>query len=525
MAVSNSHLLGAILTICALGVMLYTALIITKEADGDVGLNEKIKNLLTPIPNLPEITVNKGAQPLTLNLKSILGDDASLKNIQNQNEKISINIEDSKLTLSFDPTYSGSSELEFIINSKKLRDPIVKNMKVDVKETNQTRADFFSRSSVFDDPVDLPHECLPPYFPEEPLDLKKLKICHPDWIDSQTFFSKCENDPSCKRCIKDHQIRKADTLKKAISDNREQLRNAVVSLFTEKGIEEGGTVLLTMLNWGYFYHWSNWACSADKHNIPIRNYTLVVVFDDESQRRATEAGFMVYQPKWIPVKVDDKAASSFALGPHGVIMVFEHMMRNELVQMGYNVMFQDTDIIWKKDPMPWLQNTHPRLDIQIMYDGRTDGVGPVNSGFIFTRSNCRTKIYLQTMIDNIVFFLWDRASQPFVNALMHHRKFRQISMRLLDVELFMNGNRWTPVKAPDDWEKQETKDKVYVMHASWTGNHLDKINKWSVAGEWHLNPTCSLWDPGMFTDKVCKRLLNQTGIDCKAPKQDPTDRL
>ena len=89
-----------------------------------------------------------------------------------------------------------------------------------------------------------------------------------------------------------------------------------------------------------------------------------------------------------------------------------------------------------------------------MYDGRTDGVGPVNSGFIFTRSNCRTKIYLQTMIDNIVFFLWDRASQPFVNALMHHRKFRQISMRLLDVELFMNGNRWTPVKAPDDWEKQ-----------------------------------------------------------------------
>jgi len=524
-----------IVLICFMFVLGYTAYVLGKEEDtvptSQIPLSQLIHSLNGPaIPDFPALTLSQGSRPFTMDLAEFLGEGASIKEIQNANDKITAKVEDKTLTLHLDPFFIGSSTLDFMVSTPAHKDPVVKTLKVTVNENkggpsnvhtpalpakDATRRPPNSESWVYPDGKYI-GECLPPYFPEEPLKPNKLKLCHPDWVDANNFYGKCEEDPTCQRCIKGHHSSKARQLSDAINANREEMRNQLVSILTEGGVAPESTVMIQSLNKGYYYHWANFVCSCDKNNIPVRNYTLVVVFDDDSYKRATAAGFMVYEPKWIPVHVDDKAASSFALGPHGIIMVFEHMMRNELIHLGYDVMFQDTDIVWRHDPMPWLMKTHPRLDIQVMYDGRTDGVGPINSGFIYTRSNCRTKIYLQTMIDNIVFFLWDRASQPFVNALVHHRKFRQISMRLLDTQLFMNGNLWTPEKPPDNWKDWDP----MVMHASWTGNHLDKINKWSQVDQWYLTPECPLWEPEIFTSQVCSRLKDKIGIDCKAPRKE-----
>jgi len=511
-----------VLLICFMFVLGYTAFVLGKEDDirDTVDLAQLVKGLNGPaMPDFPKVTLSQGSRPFMMDLNLRAG--STIKPISTANEKITAKINGNNLTLTLDPFFVGTEELEFIVSTPDHKDPIVKTLPVTVIEYEGAAQNSYTPAlpeKNSRDPIDpnlLRHDCLPPYFPEAPLKPNKMKMCHPDWIDGNSFFSKCDSDPTCNSCIQQHHHKKAKTLLDAINKNRADMHNEVVSILNAGGVARNGTVMVQMLNKGYYYHWANFVCSCDANNIPVRNYTLVVVFDDDSYKRATAAGFMVYEPKWIPVNIDEKAASSFALGPHGVIMVFEHMMRNELIHLGYDTMFQDTDIVWRHDPMPWLMKTHPRLDIQVMYDGRTDGVGPINSGFIFTRSNCRTKIYLQTMIDNIVFFLWDRASQPFVNALVHHRKFRQISMRLLDIDLFMNGNRWTPEKPPDNWDELDP----LVMHASWTGNHLDKMNKWSQVDQWYLNPQCPLWDPEIFTEQVCTRMKDKLKLDCKSKKK------
>ena len=62
-----------------------------------------------------------------------------------------------------------------------------------------------------------------------------------------------------------------------------------------------------------------------------------------------------------------------------------------------------------------------------------------------------------------------------------------------------------------------------MLHASWTQNHIVKIEKWNVTNQWYLTQECSLWDPDMFTKDVCRQLktlpnINSTLLDCEKDK-------
>ena len=53
-------------------------------------------------------------------------------------------------------------------------------------------------------------------------------------------------------------------------------------------------------------------------------------------------------------------------------------IRNELIQAGFDTIFQDVDTIWIKNPVPFLQ-TLPQDEVS-MFDGRFDSTGPINTG-------------------------------------------------------------------------------------------------------------------------------------------------
>ena len=68
------------------------------------------------------------------------------------------------------------------------------------------------------------------------------------------------------------------------------------------------------------------------------------------------------------------------------------LIMNDLIQMGYNVVNQDMDVVWRSDPRVWLLQQHERrvhyMDIEMMFDGRMDYLGPGNAGFYVVFSNC-----------------------------------------------------------------------------------------------------------------------------------------
>merc|ERR1740124_1704965 len=113
----------------------------------------------------------------------------------------------------------------------------------------------------------------------------------------------------------------------------------------------------------FWFHVANWACNAWKYKIKFK--LLLFVFDDETRQRAQDAGFMVYYPDWYPAVVDSKNSSDYYTN----VQVFEYIMQNELVQMGYNVLWNDVDIVWTENPIPYFEKVNPRWDYQMMNDG------------------------------------------------------------------------------------------------------------------------------------------------------------
>ena len=65
---------------------------------------------------------------------------------------------------------------------------------------------------------------------------------------------------------------------------------------------------------------------------------------------------------------------------------------------GFNVLFQDVDLVWLRDPVPYLQSLD--ADIAFMDDGaRTPRYTPffVNSGFYFMKNNPKTVFFMVGM--------------------------------------------------------------------------------------------------------------------------------
>eukprot|EP00494_Astrolonche_serrata_P032138 UN32407 len=159
-----------------------------------------------------------------------------------------------------------------------------------------------------------PGECIPPYFPQAPQSMKELKMCHPEWIEAKTYYQLCPKDVTCQTCMTSKDRTKAKTYLKALSDNKDTIRESLKEILDELGIKDGGLVIFQMLNQGYYYQWANYVCGCDHHGFEIRDKTLIVVFDDITYDMVKEAGFAVYQPDWMPQVVDENAAGGICYG-------------------------------------------------------------------------------------------------------------------------------------------------------------------------------------------------------------------
>ena len=92
---------------------------------------------------------------------------------------------------------------------------------------------------------------------------------------------------------------------------------------------------------------------------------------------------------------------------------------------GFDVLFQDVDLVWMKDPVPYLRNL--TYDISFMDDGaRTPRYTPffVNSGFFYMKYNERTLFFQEKMMKcKVCRFTALYAGQDFINKQDRISKF------------------------------------------------------------------------------------------------------
>jgi hypothetical protein len=243
------------------------------------------------------------------------------------------------------------------------------------------------------------------------------------------------------------------------------------------------TVLVMTLNRGFSDLLQNWVASCDRHGIEVRSWTLIAAMDEETAQQFESMGFAVYLST--PAYGNPSPDSATVFGD----LIFKDMMFaktavvQDVLSIGHDVLFQDVDMVWKKDPAEFLLRPERHvLDAQFMYDGPNSMYAPLhaNSGFFFLRNNERSRIFWQQVFDNFDKVFAYGGQQMHVNMLLVTSYFRGLKLDILKEAEFANGHLFSN----EDVSSLPT--DPYVIHCSWTRNLEHKMEKYRLANIWYL---------------------------------------
>jgi len=279
------------------------------------------------------------------------------------------------------------------------------------------------------------------------------------------------------------------------------------------------TIMLVTINLGYAALFMNWMCSVRHQGIDPADFTLLVVMEDESAKLAEELGLRhINVGDWLDKKIHANAMETFGLGDYKYIAGAMNVYMTDLVERGFNVLMQDSDITWNRNVLPYLKKHGEDFDILLVRDTikRKDGKRSRidkqrNGGFLFYRSNCRTLVYIRSLRNSIAHIFWRRSDQVIMNRMLENYRFKGLKVGYLPDDLFVNGNKWQPWTSwprgrREDpklgWMKPEPGNlpiNPYIFHASWALDMGEKISKFLNVGQWHL-ATCELYNMQLIPD-------------------------
>ena len=268
----------------------------------------------------------------------------------------------------------------------------------------------------------------------------------------------------------------------SVWEDRREARQAELSRIL-KHRNKDNVVLVMTLNQGFSDLLLNWIKSCDLNGIEVRSWTLIVALDTETAASFEAEGFAVYCDA-----NSYGAQRGLAVGEYGdhafIRMMFpKTAVVQDLLELGYDVLFQDVDIIWKKDPSEiLLRADRKHLDAQFMYDGPNAYYAPlhVNSGFFFLRNTRHSREFWNMVYQNYDKMFYLGGQQRVVNTVLVGRFFRGLQLDVLPENDFTNGHLFH-IENMDSLPADP-----YVVHVSWTSNLAHKMKKYHMAGLWYI---------------------------------------
>ena len=172
-------------------------------------------------------------------------------------------------------------------------------------------------------------------------------------------------------------------------------------------------------------------------------------------------------------------------------MMYAKVVAVQLVSwLGYDVLFQDVDVVWFQNPLGILQRLHASFDMLFQNDGaQSVRYKPfqANSGFYYARNNERTRYLLVRMLyagDTIVTCA---SHQQALNALLvEHVSLYGLRVKTLEANDFPGGFHFH--RNHEFMRDMIAKRRSpYSFHMSWTKNKNDKIKFLQQMGWWYVS--------------------------------------
>jgi hypothetical protein len=162
------------------------------------------------------------------------------------------------------------------------------------------------------------------------------------------------------------------------------------------------TAIIMVANEGVVDLLLNFLCSAEQSNIDLSNIMVFVGSESDAQLVEGMGVHAMYGAALGSMPVN--AAKGYLDNTFARMMWYKTTSVYLAVASGFDVLFQDVDLVWMQDPIPYLKALD--ADISFMDDGaRTPRYTPlfVNSGFFYIKYNERT-LYFQVHLQIIIPF-------------------------------------------------------------------------------------------------------------------------
>jgi hypothetical protein len=236
----------------------------------------------------------------------------------------------------------------------------------------------------------------------------------------------------------------------------------------------------------------NFYCSATFRGFDL-GQVLVFCTDLETKALAERLGLVAFYDRANYPNMPKDAAQEYRDDTFGSIMMAKVYSVHMVNLLGYDLLFQDVDVIWYRDPLPYFSNSE--YDMLFQDDGgRETRYAPYspNTGFYFVRHNERTADFLHSLLMAGSLIVQSKSHQGVLTEIMsQHVSWRGLRVKVTSRERpdFPSGFHY---HRRYDFMRQiiQGKIKPYIFHMNWTKNKKGKILFLKQMGYWFVKEQC-----------------------------------
>ncbi|XP_078446383.1 uncharacterized protein At4g15970-like [Wolffia australiana] len=239
----------------------------------------------------------------------------------------------------------------------------------------------------------------------------------------------------------------------------------------ERAAMRDKTVILTTVNEAWMapgsvldlFFESFW---TGEHTSELLTHLVIIALDEKAYQKCRLRHVHCYALK--TEGVDFSAAKRFMTEDYLKMMWRRIKFLPDIIELGYNFIFTDSDVIWFRDPLPLFANQSSDFQIACDYfHGNPDDLSnTANGGFMYVRSNNRTQLFYKYWYESRLRHpgLHD---QDVLNRIKMEPYFQDIGMtwKMLPTDKF--GGLCQPSR---DFEQ------VYTMHINCCFGLENKVN-------------------------------------------------
>ncbi|KAH9732429.1 UDP-D-xylose:L-fucose alpha-1,3-D-xylosyltransferase MGP4 [Citrus sinensis] len=267
-------------------------------------------------------------------------------------------------------------------------------------------------------------------------------------------------------------------------------------------VAKNGTIIVCAVSQPYLPFLNNWliSISRQKH----QDQVLVIAEDYATLYKVN--GRWPGHAVLVPPAPDSQTAHKF--GSQGFFNFTSrrpcHLLH--ILELGYNVMYNDVDMVWLKDPFPYLQGDHDvyftddMAAVRTLYSMTLELVKPLDhshdlpppgkkgrtyicSCMIYLRPTDGAKLVMKKWIEELQAEPWSKAKkandQPAFNWALN-KTAGQVDLYLLPQSAFPTGGLYFKNQT---WV-EETKGKHVIIHNNYITGFEKKIKRFRDFGLW-----------------------------------------